>query len=62
MIGPKVGPVTSNQGPRTHVDSAYADAPPADIVLVPGGIGRLVVIEDRSFLGWLAGTALPRSM
>jgi transcriptional regulator GlxA family with amidase domain len=55
MIGPSLGAVTSNQGPRAHADYAYADAPPVDIVLVPGGIGRLVVIEDRSFLDWLAG-------
>jgi len=54
LIGPRVGPVASNQGPRAHVDYAYPDAPPCDIVLVPGGIGRLQVIEDRAFLAWLA--------
>src|SRR5258708_39711709 len=54
LIGPGVGPVASNQGPRAHVDYAYADAPPSDIVLVPGGIGRLQVIEDRACLTWLA--------
>ena len=55
MIGPTAGPVASNQGPRACADYAYADAPPVDIVLVPGGIGRLVVIEDRTFLEWVAG-------
>ncbi|MEO5837476.1 MAG: DJ-1/PfpI family protein [Acidimicrobiales bacterium] len=54
MLGPQAGAVVSNQGPSAHADYAYADAPPVDIVLVPGGIGRLVVIEDGSFLDWLA--------
>ena len=55
LIGPQVGPLASSQGPRVHVDYAYADAPSVDIVLVPGGIGRLEVIEDRTFLDWLGG-------
>jgi len=55
VVGPHTGAVASSQGPRAVADFAYADAPPCDIVLVPGGIGRLQVIEDRAFLGWLAG-------
>ncbi|MEO8693918.1 MAG: DJ-1/PfpI family protein [Acidimicrobiales bacterium] len=57
MIGPQAGPVASNQGPSAHADHAYADAPPVDIVLVPGGIGRVEAIQDRAFLDWLAGYA-----
>ena len=45
LIGPQAGPLASSQGPRSHVDYAYADAPPVDIVLVPGGIGRLWVVD-----------------
>jgi len=55
LIGPQMGPVASSQGPRAHADYAYADAPPVDIVLVPGGIGRVQAIVDRAFLDWLAG-------
>ena len=54
LLGPREGPVVSSQGPRACADYAYADAPPCDIVLVPGGIGRLVAIEDDTFLRWLA--------
>ena len=54
LIGPLAGPLASSQGPRSHVDYSYGDAPPVDIVLVPGGIGRLEAIEDRRFLDWLA--------
>ena len=55
LIGPQAGPVASAQGPRSVVDYAYGDAPPCDIVLVPGGIGNRPLLEDRSFLDWLAG-------
>ena len=55
LLGPQEGPVASSQGPRACADYAYAGAPPCDIVLVPGGIGRLAVIDDRTFLSWLAG-------
>jgi transcriptional regulator GlxA family with amidase domain len=54
LVGPRVGAVVSNQGPRVHADHAYGEAPPCDVVLVPGGIGRLQMIEDRAFLEWLA--------
>ena len=62
LLGPQEGPVASSQGPRARADYAYADAPPCDIVLVPGGIGRLAVIEDRTIsrIGSPA-TAPPRS-
>lgn len=34
-------------------DHAYSDAPPCDIILVPGGIGTRGLVEDPAFLGWL---------
>jgi transcriptional regulator GlxA family with amidase domain len=53
MIGPRAGPVTSAQGPQVLASEGYTEAPPADVVLVPGGIGTRALVEDRSFLGWL---------
>lgn len=33
---------------------AYQEAPPAEVVLVPGGIGTRRLAADHEFLGWLA--------
>ena len=55
LIGPHTGPLASSQGPRSVCDHTYDDAPRCDIVLVPGGIGNRPLLEDRSFLDWLAG-------
>ncbi|HUP75167.1 MAG TPA: DJ-1/PfpI family protein [Acidimicrobiales bacterium] len=54
LVGPAVGALASAQGPRSVVDHAYGDAPPCDILLVPGGIGNRPLLEDRVFLDWLA--------
>jgi transcriptional regulator GlxA family with amidase domain len=59
LIGPLAGPVSSAQGPQVVAESGYAEAPPPDVVLVPGGIGTRRVVEDRSFLEWLAAWAVP---
>jgi transcriptional regulator GlxA family with amidase domain len=44
------GPVKSGEGPSTHADYAFADAPPYDIVLVPGGFGTRKAVDDGAFL------------
>lgn len=54
MLGPTAAPVTSAQGPRVVPDHSYGDAPAADIVLVPGGIGTRALAKDDDFLAWLA--------
>jgi transcriptional regulator GlxA family with amidase domain len=54
LIGPHTGPLPSAQGPRSVCDHTYGDAPPVDIVMVPGGIGNRPLLEDRTFLDWLA--------
>ncbi len=53
LIGPQAGPVASSWGPRTDVDHAYADAPPFDILFIPGGMGTRPLVENRAFLDWL---------
>lgn len=60
MLGLRPGPVTSSQGVAVVAGTAYAAAPPADIVLVPGGQGTRRLVHDEPFLRWLhdwAGTA-----
>jgi transcriptional regulator GlxA family with amidase domain len=54
VIGPHAGPVRSAQGPSLLADAAYADAAACDVVMVPGGIGNRALVDDRSFLDWLA--------
>jgi len=54
LIGPAAGPVRSAQGPQVIADCSYHDAPPADVVLVPGGIGNRTLLGDNTFLAWLA--------
>ncbi|GAC1589057.1 MAG: DJ-1/PfpI family protein [Acidimicrobiales bacterium] len=53
MLGPTAAPVASAQGPRVVPDHAYGDAPAADIVLVPGGVGTRSLAGDSDFLSWL---------
>jgi len=53
LIGPAVGPVASAQGPSALAEASYAEAPPIDIVLVPGGIGTRQLVTDENFLRWL---------
>lgn len=53
-VGERPGPVRSGEGPATHVDHAFADAPSWDILLVPGGFGTRALVNDESFLKALA--------
>ena len=52
-VAEKVGPVKSGEGPATHADHAFADAPDCDILLVPGGFGTRSAVKDESFLARL---------
>src|SRR5688572_32367813 len=38
-VAERPGPVASSQGPRAVADHGFADCPPLDILLVPGGMG-----------------------
>src|SRR3979490_1360829 len=39
-VAEKAGPVKSGEGPTTHAEHAFEDAPAYDVLLVPGGCGR----------------------
>jgi len=38
-LGEQSGPVRSGEGPASQVNYGFADAPPWDILVVPGGFG-----------------------
>jgi transcriptional regulator GlxA family with amidase domain len=56
MVAARPGLVKSAQGPSVHADHGFADCPPLDLVLVPGGIGTRSAIDDASLTDWLRGT------
>jgi transcriptional regulator GlxA family with amidase domain len=58
-VAEKAGPVKSGEGPTTHADYAFADAPAFDVLLVPGGLGTRKAVNNTSLL--LALTAASRA-
>jgi len=57
-VAEKAGPVKAGEGPTTHADYAFSDAPAYDILLVPGGFGTRQAINNAPLL--LALTAASR--
>lgn len=57
MIADKAGPVRSTQGIAMVADVGYDEAPPLDLVLVPGGIGTLRMLGNKPLLEWLKSRA-----
>ncbi len=49
--------VRSWNGLRVLPDYAFADAPPLDLVLVPGGFGTRKEVDNPVLIDWLARTA-----
>src|SRR5258707_13225418 len=46
-------PVRDLKGLRLMPDAALADAPPLDILHVPGGFGQEALMDDTEVLGWI---------
>ncbi len=57
LVGPSVGPVRSAHRPQVIADAAYREAPVPEVVLVPGGRGTRLLVEDESCLSWVADWA-----
>jgi transcriptional regulator GlxA family with amidase domain len=57
-VAEKAGPVRSGEGPTTHADFAFVDAPAYDVLLVPGGFGTRQAVNNAPLL--LALTAASR--
>ncbi|QYY36246.1 DJ-1/PfpI family protein [Ruficoccus sp. ZRK36] len=58
LVSSRAGSVTTSGGMRVTPDCAFADCPPLDILLVPGGWGTRPLLEDAVFLGWLRERAV----
>jgi transcriptional regulator GlxA family with amidase domain len=53
MVAEKAGPVASAQGPQVVADFGFADCPPLDLIMVPGGFGTLTELKNDTLLDWL---------
>ncbi len=53
IYGKTAEPVRDLRGLRLTPDAALADAPPLDVLHVPGGFGQEALMEDAAVLGWL---------
>lgn len=52
-VAEKAGPVASFQGPKTVAEHGFADCPPLDLVLLPGGFGTIPELENPAMLAFL---------
>ncbi|MFL5368490.1 MAG: DJ-1/PfpI family protein [Myxococcales bacterium] len=53
LIAEKAGPVRCAKGMRVLPDATFTDAPPLDLVLVPGGMGTRREANNQGMLAWL---------
>ena len=49
-VAEEAGPIASVQGPKTVAEFAYADCPPLDLILVPGGFGTMMQLDEAGRL------------
>jgi transcriptional regulator GlxA family with amidase domain len=56
-VAERPGPVTSSQGPRAVADHGFADCPPLDILLVPGGMGTRREVNNPVLVDWIGRQA-----
>ncbi|MFP5469688.1 MAG: DJ-1/PfpI family protein [Alphaproteobacteria bacterium] len=52
------GTVTCAKGMRVIADHSFADCPPIDVLLIPGGQGTRREVENPAMLEWIAKTAV----
>jgi len=52
-IAERVEPIRCAKGLRVVPDASFADAPPLDVVLVPGGQGTRREVENPALIDWL---------
>lgn len=60
-IAERAEPVRAAKGMRVVPDHVFADAPPLDVLLVPGGQGTRSEASNRTLIGWLRKAAEPCS-
>jgi len=54
LLSQSGGPVTCKKGMRVEVHAGIADAPPLDVLLVPGGEGTRTEVDNAALLAWIA--------
>ncbi|MBL7647581.1 MAG: DJ-1/PfpI family protein [Candidatus Hydrogenedentes bacterium] len=52
-VARKAGPVRSTQGVETVAQYGFDDCPPLQILMVPGGLGTLIALDDNELLDFL---------
>ena len=52
-VSDHAGPVASTPGPKSVADFGYADCPPLDLILLPGGFGTMAELENENLLNFL---------
>jgi transcriptional regulator GlxA family with amidase domain len=57
LVAERLDPVRCRKGMRVLPDVSFADHPPLDVVVVPGGEGTLLGAENPVLLRWLAGVS-----
>ena len=56
-MGANAGPIPSGEGVATVAEYSFEDAPPYDIIVIPGGFGTRIAVGDRAFLDRLAAAS-----
>lgn len=51
------GTVRCAKGLRIEMDHSFADAPPLDVLLLPGGMGTRREVDNPAMLAWIANVA-----
>jgi putative intracellular protease/amidase len=52
-VAEAAGPVRSTQGPATVAEYGFADCPPLDWLILPGGLGTMPQLENSAMLDFL---------
>jgi putative intracellular protease/amidase len=52
-VSDQVGPVASTPGPQSVAEYSYANCPPLDLILLPGGFGTVAELENENLLNFL---------
>ena len=52
-VSDEAGPVASTPGPQSLAEYSYADCPPLDLILLPGGYGTVPELENHALLDFL---------
>ncbi|MFK7803755.1 MAG: DJ-1/PfpI family protein [Anaerolineae bacterium] len=52
-VAEQAGPVKSAQGPKSVADYSFADCPPLDLILLPGGVGTIPELKNEAMLNFL---------